>query len=321
MNIETGTLSQLNQKDAKKHSSSRSPEVSFKEEFAALDAEKISTEEDLLLQGNNGAENAVDVNGDKLLQMNDFPSQNLASMPNLPDTNNRGHDIEKESLQAVLNNDMNIHKLKEQSSELKADISFAQNGGEAFSSFLNSGSFSESQEEMSEDMSVLSTAAQNLAMINKSMAELNASKIKEVGVIIDRVIDASSLNLTRNDLTLFVNLINNEINFFEVTSKEDVKTSNVSEILANMMAESMRSNKAFRLNFDNGISVIIKVSTEGKISANFLPGTDAAENYLKNNISNLVQRFEEEGIPYDELSHHKQKRNNEQQNKKDKDNE
>ena len=320
MNIETSTLSQLNQKDAKKNMPSKSSEASFKDEFAALEAEKISTEEDISLEGNDINVKTIDMNAGNLHQMNDFSSQNLVSMPNLPDTNN-SQDLKSESNQAVLNNDMNIHKLKEQVSELKADISFAQNGGEAFSSFMNNSAFAESQEELSEDMTILSTAAQNLAMINKSMAEFNASKIQEVGVVIDRVVDASSLNLTRSDLTFFVNLINNEMNFFEVTSKEDVKTANVSEILANMMAESMRNNKAFRLNFDNGISVIIKVSTEGKISANFLPGTDAAENYLKNNISNLVQRFEEEGIPYDELSHQKQKRENEQQNKKDKDNE
>ena len=221
----------------------------------------------------------------------------------------------------MLNNDMNIHKLKDVSTDVKTDISFAQNGGEAFSSFLNNNGFRESKEEASEDLAILSTAAENLAMINKSMADYNASKIQEVGVVIDRTIDTNTLNLTRNDITFFVSLIHHNINVADVTSAEDVKATNVSEILANMLAESMRNNKAFRLNFDNGISVIIKVSTEGKISANFLPGTDAAENYLKNNMANLVQRFEEEGIPYDELSHQKQKRNNEQENKKDKDNE
>jgi hypothetical protein len=35
-------------------------------------------------------------------------------------------------------------------------------------------------------------------------------------------------------------------------------------------------------------------------------------------MANLVRRFEEEGLPYDELSHQKHKRDNEQQNKKDK---
>ena len=124
--------------------------------------------------------------------------------------------------------------------------------------------------------------------------------------------------MTENDINFFISLAQNNVNLEDVGIEEQ-KSFRVSERLINMLSESMRNNNAFRLNFDNDISIIIKVSREGRISAHFLPGSDIAENYLRNNLSSLVQRFEEENIPYDELTHHKQKRDNEeQQNKKDK---
>ena len=324
MNIETNGLNQLKQGDLKKNSAKNNSDSSFKDEFMMLEKEQaaiqvdeyLNIEEDLLIENsqNSGAQSA-----DSLQQMEGFSSSELNKVPNSAVINNENYNSNVELSEQVLNNDVNINKLKEQT-ELKADINFAQNGGDAFSSFLNNNSYSESKDDLEVDLSVLSTAAENLAMINKSMAEFNASRIQEVGVVIDRTIEATSLNLSRDDIAFFLHLVNHNVNISEFTSQEEVSSIKISEILTNMMAECMRNNKAFRLNFDNGISVIIKVSSEGKISANFLPGTDAAETYLKNNMANLVQRFEEEGIPYEELTHQKQKRNN-QQEKKDKDNE
>ena len=256
-------------------------------------------------------ENEIDV-----LQMDEVLQNGSNKTPNFADN----VDKEKELLSQMLNNDMNINKPQDKMQELKADINFTQNGGEAFSSFLGQGSFRESAEELAEDNSVLSDAAENIAMVNRAMAMKNSqevSDIKEVGVVIDRTLSHTSLNLTENDINFFVSLVQAPVNFQDV-SVEEQKSVQVSERLINMLAESMRNNKAFRLNFDNDISIIIKVSREGRISAHFLPGSDIAENYLKNNLSSLVQRFEEENIPYDELTQHRQKRNNdEQQNKKD----
>ena len=232
-------------------------------------------------------------------------------------------DIQNEELEQnlMLNNDMSINKPQDKMSELKTDINFAQNGGEAFSSFLGQNGFRESAEELKEDETILSSMSENIAMINRAMSlskSSEASAVEEVGAVIDRIINHTTLNLTENDINFFISLAHNNVNLEDV-GVEEQKSVRVSERLINMLSESMRNNNAFRLNFDNDISIIIKVSREGRISAHFLPGSDIAENYLRNNLSSLVQRFEEENIPYDELTHHKQKRNNEeQQNKKDK---
>jgi hypothetical protein len=226
---------------------------------------------------------------------------------------------EKEILGLVINDEMNLNTPNVKLQDLKADIGFAQQGGEAFSSFLGGSEFKETADELKEDDDILSSMAENLAMVNKVSIEIAPKN--EVGAVVDRTLEIASLNLSRDDLQLILNLVNEKININEISHKQDVKSTPVSEIMFNMLAESMRNGKAFRLNFDNDISVIIRVSKEGRISANFLPGSDIAENYLKNNMANLVQRFEAQGIEYDELTHQKQKRDNEQQNKKDKKNE
>ena len=257
------------------------------------------------------------VSGQNIPQKNEFLESGFKPMGAIADNLNK----EQENPLQMLNNDMNINKPQDKMQELKADINFSQSGSEAFSSFLGQNSFRESNEELKEDSSILSDMAENIAVVNKAMAMKNVSEIEEVGVIVDKAISHTDLNLTRNDIHFFVNLVHNKVNMDEV-STEEVKQVQVSERIFNMLAESMRSNKAFRLNFDNDISIIIKVSREGRISAHFMPGSDIAENYLRNNLSSLVQKFEEENIPYDELTQQRHKRNNdEQNNKKDKDNE
>ena len=58
----------------------------------------------------------------------------------------------KKDVFLMLNNDFNINRQQELQTELKADINFAQNNNEAFSSLLGNNSFSESAEELSEDL-------------------------------------------------------------------------------------------------------------------------------------------------------------------------
>ncbi len=65
------------------------------------------------------------------------------------------------------------------------------------------------------------------------------------------------------------------------------------------------------------------MSEDGKINAHFIPGDKAVEEYLKNNIPYLKQRFEEQNIPYANLSYkgQQQRQNNNGQNNKEKNNE
>ena len=170
--------------------------------------------------------------------------------------------------------------------------------------------------------SLLSKNIQNLLNTKDLMNTVNSATTFDYDVI----------NMTDEDANFFADLVQNTdmsmksiatqlsdnlLNNTEATQK----SMRVSSVLMEKLAESVKNNQPFRIDFDKDVSVIIKVSKEGRISANFLPGSDIAENYLKNNMANLVQRFEAQGIEYDELSHQKQKRDNEQQNKKDKKNE
>lgn len=321
MDINTNSVQMTDKEFQNKSSVTKQGETSFKEEFQNLEQQSTTQEETKSEEktDNTASKELVEtinqINKQNLHQTDDFSQNNLNKGEKQAVTQDIAN---KKDVFLMLNNDFNINRQQELQTELKADINFAQNNNEAFSSLLGNNSFSESAEELSEDESILSTTAENLAMINKA----TVGGIKEIGIIIDRTIDAKSLNLTREDVTFFINLVNDTSNMQDIVPKEDIKAAKISETLANMLAESMRNNKAFRLNFDNNISIIIKVSREGRISANFLPGNEIAENYLKNNLANLVQKFEEEGLPYDELTHQKHKRDNEQQNnRKDNNNE
>ena len=83
-----------------------------------------------------------------------------------------------------------------------------------------------------------------------------------------------------------------------------------------MLQTSFDSKKPIRLDFDNDITVILKLDKEGKIQAHFIPGTSEVETYLKNNISCLRQSFDEEEINYSYLGYSKYKNNKEEKNNK-----
>ena len=82
-----------------------------------------------------------------------------------------------------------------------------------------------------------------------------------------------------------------------------------------MLQTSFDTKKPIRLDFDNDITVILKLDKEGKIQAHFIPGTSEVETYLKNNISCLKQSFDEEEINYSYLGYSKHKNNKEQNSK------
>lgn len=94
-------------------------------------------------------------------------------------------------------------------------------------------------------------------------------------------------------------------------------TAKASAALIEALKESSKNHQAFRVDFDKDISVILQVDRGGKINANFIPGDVAVENYLRNNIQSLRQRFTEENIAYGDLSYSQSRR---QKNNKDRNN-
>lgn len=134
-------------------------------------------------------------------------------------------------------------------------------------------------------------------------------------------IDATKIGV--NDAIFFVNLLNqqNLINYTVEDDKLNISDSNGKKIdgtvaLLNMLKTSFDTKKSIRLDFDRNVTVILKLDKEGKIQAHFIPGTSEVENYLKNNISSLKQRFDEENINYSSLSYSQNKENKQKQKKR-----
>ena len=99
------------------------------------------------------------------------------------------------------------------------------------------------------------------------------------------------------------------------------KTQQTSKVLSDLIAKAYQEGKPVRLDFDNNCSVILKIDSKGKVSAEFIPSDKAVEAYLRNNISSLRQRFDEQNLPYNDLMYrqsnqnNRERRQNQQQNK------
>lgn len=103
----------------------------------------------------------------------------------------------------------------------------------------------------------------------------------------------------------------------EVSVQNIEKNVKVSSTLLNLLSEANKTNQPVRIDFDKDISVIIKIDKDGSFSAKFIPGDKAVEQYLRQNMSMLQQRFEEQDLSYKELSYsnHQQRRNRKNNNK------
>ena len=93
-------------------------------------------------------------------------------------------------------------------------------------------------------------------------------------------------------------MINNGADVSEV--KQNVQ---ISQTLLNALSDARENNQPIRIDFDQNISVILRVGRDGAISAQFIPGDKAVEQYLRNNIESLKSSFDEQDLPYSELSY------------------
>lgn len=137
---------------------------------------------------------------------------------------------------------------------------------------------------------------------------------------IDKIIDYKSVKMNDNDALFFANLVKNNqtsakdlANISTDKTESTQKSAQVSATLMDALNDSMKTNKPFRIDFDNNIAVIMKVDRNGKLSAEFIPGDKAVETYLKNNIPLLQQSFNEQNLPYNNLSYRRQREDQQQQ--------
>ena len=138
---------------------------------------------------------------------------------------------------------------------------------------------------------------------------------KKTNVTVETIVKYDTVIMDKSDVEFFSKLVNEGVvDVKEVQNAE--KSSQVSKTLADLIAKSMNENKPVRIDFDNDISIIIKISKSGKISADFLPSSQVAEAYLKENLPVLRQRFDDNNIDYDELNQKQRQQRDSQDNRK-----
>ena len=128
----------------------------------------------------------------------------------------------------------------------------------------------------------------------------------------------TELSINEQDAEFFVNLVNDNANGVNAQSiaaqaqnavdtgadvQQVQKSAHLSEALLNAINTAKETNQPLRIDFDNNVAVILRVSKDGTIAANFIPGDKAVEQYLRNNIDLLKNNFDENNLPYSDLSY------------------
>jgi len=155
------------------------------------------------------------------------------------------------------------------------------------------------------------------------------SKTKETT---DKTEIGQTIKMDNKDVSFFLNLVENQqmsaqaaqgsasnnaaTEFTDVKSEATQQAVQVSSTLLNAMNEASKTGKSVRIDFDSDVAVIMKLDKNGTISANFIPGDAAVENYLRNNIAGLRQNFENQGLAYNELTYTKQQKQQQQEKRK-----
>lgn len=187
----------------------------------------------------------------------------------------------------------------------------------------------------SDDYAALSDQVKSFILKNGGQFNMNAINLMtattraEIANVAPSV-DYSSIKMSDADAKFFSDLVNKTDMSAQSVAAEFQKALNngnvqqvqstakaTAALIANLQ-ESAKTNQPFRIDFDQDVSVILKVDKEGKINANFIPGDKAVEAYLRNNIDFLKQRFNEENIAYGDLNYSKSRQEKEKQNRNNK---
>lgn len=183
------------------------------------------------------------------------------------------------------------------------------------------------------NVQMLPEDAQMLSSVNVPFSELVAQGSQASNVAVDYLssmpvdYNYDSILMSLEDAKFFVNLTQEGQFSVETTQAGEFKnlmqmqvaqtsvtqkTVEVTNQLTALIEKAQKTNKPVRITFDNNVSVILKIDKNGKVSAEFIPGSIEVENYLRNNISVLRQKFDEQSLPYNELFY---RQNNGKQNK------
>ena len=152
------------------------------------------------------------------------------------------------------------------------------------------------------------------SLLSQNIQDLLNTKDLMVSVNSASTIDYDVVNMSDSDANFFANLVQNtdmsmqsiaaQVSDQMAEGAQNIQQNvQVSSVLMDKLAESMKTNQPFRIDFDKDVSVIIKVNKDGSLAANFIPGDKAVEQYLRNNMASLRQRFDEQNLSYSQLSY------------------
>ena len=255
---------------------------------------------------------------------------------------NKVSPIKKEEISTdnkdMINNDFNIQENKELLPQMNPNMNFSGDG-QPFSSFMNNEENTKketktvlrsSAQELAEEAAILSTMAENIAIANKNQIVQPQEVVKTVNrqdgvkkvdtktnIVVETVVKYDTIIMNEADVEVFANLVENkEVDIKNLTTQATEKSVQISKTLADMLAKAMEKNQPVRIDFDNNISVIIKISRDGKITADFLPSSQVAEAYLKENLPLLRQRFNDNNIEYDSLNQRERRESGKENNRR-----
>ncbi len=148
---------------------------------------------------------------------------------------------------------------------------------------------------------------------NINLAELTLDDIKLFSGLSQKAdISVSSINPQNQTFNAVVSAEGLNVSY---------KSLEVSKTLFSAIENASKTGKPIRLDFGKDASVILKISKDGKVSADFIPNDKAMEIMLRNAIPELKAKFEEEKLPYGELNYKNfnQQKENQKENKEKKD--
>jgi hypothetical protein len=141
----------------------------------------------------------------------------------------------------------------------------------------------------------------------------------------------NTISMTESDADFFINLTqNNDISMQNVTTQAQNLLNNgaevsnvkqnvqVSQALLDALSNARETNQPLRIDFDQNVSVILRIGKDGSFAANFIPGDKAVEQYLKSNIDSLKATFRENDLPYSDLSYSSRGKQQQKENRRNK---
>jgi hypothetical protein len=168
----------------------------------------------------------------------------------------------------------------------------------------------------------------------QQMFDLNASATSEISSKSNSLFgdfDSNTISMTEDDANFFINLTqNNDVSMQNITAQAQnllnngAEVSNVkqnvqiSQALLDAINNARETNQPLRIDFDQNVSVILRMGKDGSFAANFIPGDKAVEQYLKANIDSLKATFRENDLPYSDLSYSSRGKQQQKENRRNK---